>query len=827
MIISVNWLRKYVDIDMPIEELATLIGARLVEIESVTSLHDKYRDVVVAKVITREPIKDSDHLSLTTIDDGGKVKDVERNDKGHVQVVCGAPNIKAGQTVAWLPPKTIVPETHGTREPFVLGARKLRGFMSNGMIASAKELDLFDDHTGIVELPLDLRAGESFSSALELDDYLLDIENKSLTHRPDTFGIIGLAREVAGISGKKFDTPDWLKNTNTPTYSGKTQLTASIQNSELSDRYSLVVLDNVDVGKPTPLWMQSYLARSNVRPINVVVDILNYTMLLTGQPLHAFDYDKTAKLTDGNVDIAVRAGNGRETLTLLDGKEITLDKTDIVITASDKPIALAGAMGGASTAVDSDTNRIIIESATFNLYNLRTTQMRHGIFSEAITRFTKGQPAQLTAPVLAETVRLLEEYAGATPASKVVDVYPSKQKQPTITVSLQSINELLGTNFDSNEVTAILERVEFEVAIKSPATFLITPPYWRADIRIPEDIIEEVGRLSGFDEITPTLPSRDMRATRPSSFDQFRNTVRQQLIRAGANEVLTYSFIHGDMMKKVGQNDRAAYKIINSLSPELQYYRQSLTPSLLSHVYSNIRAGFKQFALFEINKVHTKQEPLTDENVPAELDSLGFVITRAGKQTDSAYYSAKQHLEYVARQLGIELGFDQLEENHKYPTTQGFEYRRSARVYEKKSRERIGVVGEYRRSVQKEFKLPPHTAGFELDMHALYQIAKDDDLSYEPLSKFPSTERDICFQVKASTMYADVFAVLEKELAHDEFTISLEPVDIYQAKDAKVKNITLRAVIGSHLRTLTHSEVNSFFDKATKKAASKLSATIV
>ncbi|HRQ86821.1 MAG TPA: phenylalanine--tRNA ligase subunit beta, partial [Candidatus Saccharibacteria bacterium] len=627
MIISVNWLKKYVDIDMPIEELATLIGARLVEIESITSLHDKYRDVVVAKVVTCEPIKDSDHLSLTTIDDGGKVKDVERNEKGHIQVVCGAPNVKEGQTVAWLPPGSVVPETHGSSEPFVLGARKLRGFMSNGMIASAKELDLFDDHTGIVELPLNLRAGESFSKALELDDYLLDIENKSLTHRPDTFGIIGLAREIAGIAGKKFDTPDWLKNTDTPAYSGKTPLTAAIQDSELSDRYGVVVLDDVDVSKQSPLWMQSYLARSNIRPINVVVDILNYTMLLTGQPLHAFDYDKTAKLAGGDVDIAVRGGNGRETLTLLDGKEITLDKTDIVITASDKPIALAGAMGGASTAVDEETKRIIIESATFNLYNLRTTQMRHGIFSEAITRFTKGQPAELSAPVLAETVRLLEEYAGATPASKVIDVYPAKQKQPTISVSLQQVNDLLGTDFDSNEVTAILERVEFDVSIKSPATFLVTPPYWRADIHISEDIIEEVGRLSGFDEISPTLPHRDMRATRPSSFDQFRGTVRKQLVRAGANEVLTYSFIHGDMMKKVGQNDRLAYKIVNSLSPELQYYRQSLTPSLLAHVYSNIRAGFKQFALFEMNKVHTKQEPLTDEKVPAELDSLGFVIT--------------------------------------------------------------------------------------------------------------------------------------------------------------------------------------------------------
>jgi len=207
MIISVNWLKKFTDIDVSIEELASLIGERLVEIEEVVHIGDKYKDVIVAKVVECAPLEGSDHLNVTKIDDGGVAKDVERDENGLVQVVCGAPNVKAGMFVAWLAPNTVVPETYGSAEPFVLGAKSLRGVMSNGMLASARELDLYDDHSGILEIDKDTKPGASFAELYELDDYLLDIENKSLTHRPDTFGVIGFARQVAGIQGKEFNTP--------------------------------------------------------------------------------------------------------------------------------------------------------------------------------------------------------------------------------------------------------------------------------------------------------------------------------------------------------------------------------------------------------------------------------------------------------------------------------------------------------------------------------------------------------------------------------------------------------------------------------------------
>lgn len=811
MIISLNWLKKYTDIDLPSSELATLIGARLVEIEEVKELAEKYKDVVVAKVIECDPIKDSDHLHVTKIDDGGKVKNVQRDEKGYVQVVCGASNVKKGQTVAWLPPGSTVPETFGTDEPFVLGAKKLRGFTSNGMIASIKELDLFDDHSGILELDRGLLAGQSFAESLELDDVILDIENKSLTHRPDTFGIIGFAREVAGIQAKKFETPAWLldESPKLDTKGKALELTVAIDDPELSSRYQAIVLDGINKKATTPLLIQTYLSRSGVRPINPVVDVTNYLMLLTGQPLHAFDYDKVVKI-GGKPEIHVRSGQKGETVELLDGRVIELDVSDIVIAAGKTAIGLAGAMGGSSTEIDETTERIIVESASFNLYNLRTTQMRHGIFSEAITRFTKGQSPVQTAPVLAEAVRLMGEWAGAEAASTIKDDYPNTVRLRPIDVELKNdINEFLGINAGMEEVVSTLETVGFVVQVKEPHTVRATPPYWRADIHIPEDVVEEIGRLNGFDSINPTLPGRDFTAVSPDFFDKIRLRLQNLLTRAGANEVLTYSFVHGDIMKKATQNVDEAYRIVNSISPDLQYYRQSLMPSLLTNIHPNVKAGYNHFALYELNKFHTKKHDLTDEKVPKELDSLAFVVVdKKPLDEGAAYYEAKKYLDYIASEFSLEFMYTPLESNSDYPVARPYEPKRSARVSDKATGERIGVIGEFRRSVQKSFKLPVHIAGFEIATRAIAKLAAMQSSAYRPSSKFPSTQRDICFQVNLEVSYQQIIDAVQSGLATVDLDWRIEPVDIYQPNGKQVKNITIRLELASMDRTLTSENAN-------------------
>jgi phenylalanyl-tRNA synthetase beta chain len=829
MIISTNWLKKFTDIDVSIDELAELIGSRLVEIEQVIDLGAKYKGVVIAKVVECNPLPESDHLNVTKIDDGNVAKDVERDENGLVQVVCGAPNVHAGMTVVWLPPSSTVPETFADKEPFVLDARKLRGVMSNGMLASAKELDLFDDHTGILEIDKDVVPGTKFADAYELNDYLLDIENKSLTHRPDTFGIVGFAREVAAIQGKAFETPkrlkldsiEWtLKEGDEPTPK------VTIDNPELSNRYQAVVLTNVDSKAKSPLETQTYLARVGVRPHSAVVDATNYLMMVAAQPLHAFDYDKLKAVNNGQIDIHVRGGRPGEKLILIDGREIELSENDIVIANGETAVALAGAMGGQATEIDDNTTNVLLESATFNLYNLRNTQMRHGIFSEAITRFTKGQPAGLTEPVLAEAVGLLSVSAGAKRASDVADTYPNPVQPVKVQVRADDLNEALGTKFTTDEIVRSLTNVEFDVNTDDKDTMNVTAPYWRSDIHISEDINEEVGRLNGFDLIAPTLPLRDFTAVSPSGFDEFRARVRKILARAGANEVLTYSFVHGDLLQKAGQKVENSYKITNSISPDLQYYRLTLTPSLLSLIHPNSKAGFDTFALFEINKTHSKRFGMDDDETPKETDLLALTVT--GKTDAGAtYYQAKKLLDYLGSSLGLELVYSPIDSDPGYDESAPFDHRRSSMVSDKASGEYIGIIGEYKSSVKKSFKLTDYTAGFELDPRALHKASQTTGSGYQPLSRYPSTERDICFQVSQNTTYDQLKQATEEGLRFSALDSLVAPLDIYQPDDGETKNITFRIRLTSSERTLNGDEVATVMKQLTDHVATQLNATVV
>ena len=830
MIISLNWLKQLTSINGSADELATLIGARLVEIEEVIDLGKKYQDVIIAKIISVEKHPDADKLQVVQIDDGKKTKNVKRLENGLVQVVCGAPNVKVGMLVAWLPPGAAVPETFNS-EPFVLEARKLRGVVSNGMLASAKELDFGEDHSGIIKIDKKANPGDSFAELYELNDYLFDIENKSLTHRPDCFGVIGFAREVAAIQGSAFSTPKWLTQLE-PTLANKSKqddlyLSASVDNSDICARYQAVVLSGVDAKMPSPLQIQSYLARVGMKPISAAVDTTNYLMMLTGQPLHAFDYDKfVAVSSTKKADVVVRESKKGEKLKLLDGREIELSSSDIIICAGKTPVALAGAMGGASTEVDENTKNILLESATFNLYKLRTTQMRHAIFSEAITRFSKGQSAAQTAPVLASAVRMLQDIIGAKRASDVVDVCKKKYTAKPIVVSLSKIEKTLGIELELDEIAEPLETTEFLLHVVNE-DIEVTPPYWRQDVHIAEDVIEEIGRIRGFDTIDPTLPKRDFTAITPGEFDVFRSKLRELLIRTGANEILTYSFVHGDMLQKAGQKLEDSYRITNSISPDLQYYRQSLTPSLLSLVHSNIKNGFDEFTLFEMNKAHNKVHGLDKENVPGEVNMLATVITSKKPKAGAPYFQVKKTLEYIGEYLGLKLEYKTMNKDPGYPVTAPFEYKRSALVYDQTSGEFVGMVGEYKRSVIKNFKLPLYSAGLELDPEGLLKAVKKQENRYTPLGRFPGTWQDVCFQVKPSQTYGDIISVAKEVLQREPFEWKVSAVDIYEPEDGSFKNITIRIYLTDHKKTITTDVANTVIAKVIASAQKTLHAKVV
>jgi phenylalanyl-tRNA synthetase beta chain len=453
--------------------------------------------------------------------------------------------------------------------------------------------------------------------------------------------------------------------------------------------------------------------------------------------------------------------------------------------------------------------------------------MRHGIFSEAITRFTKGQPAELTAHVLIAAIHLINKWAGATPLTNITDIYPNKSDSPTIQVSRALINDTLGTDITMSQITKTLEDAEFTVSIGSQDSINIKAPYWRSDIHINEDIVEEVGRLNGFDNINPTLPTRNFTATKPSDFDIFRAKIRKVLVRAGANEILTYSFVHSDVLKKANQDIKNSYRITNSISPDLQYYRQTLTPSLLNLINPNIRQGYDNFAIFEVNKVHQKQNGLTDENVPVETDTLALVIANKNKVAGSSYYHTKRLLDHLCESLGLELLYSVMSSETKSALSSPLEYRHSAQLTDKRTGLPIGMIGEFKKSVSRNFKLPEYTSGFEIDTRALFDATRSISGNYQPLSRYPASERDICFQVTKDTPYAQIVDLANAALEESSLETHISPVDIYQPDGSETKNITIRIKLVSHDHTLTSEYITSVISSVTDSVVANTNATII
>ena len=827
MKVSLNWLRQFTDIDISVDELVEKIGTQLGAVEEVIDLGKKYQGVVVAKVVGCEKHPNADKLSVCAIDDGAITPDVNRDEKGYVQVVCGAPNVRSGLTVAWLPPGSTVPSSVD-KDPFVLEARELRGVVSNGMLASASELAISDDHSGIVELDTDAAPGSSFAEAYQLNDYIIDIENKMFTHRPDCFGMLGVAREVAGIQHKAFKSPDWYLEPLGRVKPGRTKLPLQIKN-ELTDvvpRFMAVAMADVTV-KPSPFTMQTYLSRVGLRPINNIVDITNYIMFLTGQPTHAYDADKLQKY--GDLSLETRMSRKGDKINLLNGKEVELqDDTTILITSNDVPVGIAGVMGGADTEVDETTKNIVIECANFDMYSIRRTSMKYGLFTDAVTRFNKGQSKLQNERVIEETVAMVQSLGTAQVASEVMDVHAGLVELKPVVTTTEFINERLGTALEAKEITDLLQNVECVVHAKV-SELSITPPFWRTDIEIAEDIVEEVGRLYGLDRLPLQLPGRDLTPVVPDVLLSAKANARKVLSRAGANEVLTYAFVHGDLLAKSGQDKTKAFRLTNALSPDLQYYRLSMQPSLLEKVHPNIKAGYGEFVLFELGKVHSKTE-VGDDGLPKEFDRLALVFAMdpktAKSQTAGApYYAAKQYLETM---FGNELRYEPVTgsklANHPMfsQLLAPFEPARAAIVF--KGEMLVGVVGEYKSSVRKALKLPEYCAGFETFLSPLLKEAEESD--YVAVSRFPKVEQDITLKVPTELPYSELANSLTDSLYKLENThFKLKPLDIFQkTDDATHKQVSFRLSISSYERTLTAEQVNSLLDDAAAQAKTTLKA---
>lgn len=827
MKVSVNWLREYLDFELPAtDELVERIGAQLGAVEEVIDLSGKYQGAVLVKVVECAPLENSDHLNLCFIDDGGVVDGVARRDDGLVQVVCGAPNVAAGLTVVWLPPGSTVPSTYDT-DPFVLEARELRGAVSNGMLASPKELALGDSHEGLLIIDGEYQPGASFAETFKLNDQIIDIENKMFTHRPDCFGQLGVAREVAGILGRPFVSPsEYLTPGVVEARDGELKLDVRNDVPELVPRFMAQVFENIAIG-PSPIWMQAYLARVGVRPINNVVDITNYFMLLTGQPSHAYDYDKVASLSGGDgAHLVVRHPEKDEQLTLLSGKTITPRSEAIMIATDRQAIGVGGVMGGADTEVDANTKNIILEVATFDMYSVRRTSMAHGLFTDAVTRFNKGQSPLQNDRVMAMIADQLIKDAQAAPATlhDLNGVSDKSAVHAPVRVEAQFVNDRLGLNLTADDMATLLTNVEFAVQISDEA-LTVTAPFWRTDIEIAEDVVEEIGRLHGFDKLPLVLPHRDITPAPQNPLLKQKAAIRASLTKVGANELLTYSFVHGDLISKAAQKPEQAFKLSNALSPDLQYYRLSALPSLLDKVHGNIKAGHSQFALFELSKAHGTAH-LNKDGLPLEFEDLDLVFASKQTQAGAAFYRAKAYLDVLAMDLGLALMYQPFDKDPDDPITDPYDLSRSAQVLV--DNQVLGIVGEFKASVRRNFKLPAYSAGFSVSQQRLLQAGGQTASRYRSLPRFPKVEQDICLRVPADTSYKSLFDVVMDTLNNSkpaDTTFSVGALDIFQREDdAAHKQITFRVSLVSHERTLTDQEMAKLLQQVAERAGSEVKA---
>lgn len=810
MLISLNEIKKYVEIPSTVsnQELIELIGSRLVEIEEVIDLAPKYKGAYIAKVVKCDPIEGT-HLNLCQIDAGAVT--AEFSDGETVQVVCGAPNVHSGMLAVWLTPGAIVPSTYG-HENFRLGKRKLQGYESNGMLAGADELDFDNEHKAIAEIdPKIARPGDSLADIFALDDLILDVENKSLTHRPDCFGLIGFAREIAGILGIKFNEPAVFENLEAKLPPSTLDLQVKIEGDDLCPRYSCAVFDLTRHEPSKYLTREAvFLAKAGMRAIDPMVDLTNIIMLETGQPLHAFDYDKLFTVGGAKTPaIVVRAAKDGESLQLLDGKTIACTPDDILITSNNVPVALAGAMGGKNTEIDASTTRVVLESATFSLYHLRKTQMAHGIFSEAITRFTKGQPAAMTLPVLSETIQRL----GVEPLT-MVDECPGKVKPNTIKLTDSQINSLLGTEYDVETISQTLENVGFEVE-EAGDVLAVTSPLWRTDIHIAEDIIEEVGRLLGFDNIPLALPKKPFSGTESSPLWQLKQELRGILSdRLAMHELLTYSFISRDLLEKVGQDPDDSYEIVNSISPELQCFRQQIVPSLLDKVRENIKSGHKDFTLYEINQVSLKSSGLTDEGTPVLKNHLGIVSL-------NDFYELKARILALFKSLKLNIEYRAIPSetaNHD----PYLEPKRSAEILVGDTK--IGAFGEIKAAVLRRFKLEPVISACEINLDKIAQLPRDRATDFK-ISRFPFVERDLTLKVSTVAQFGRFDQAILTMLSAENLIAEVAPVSVYQA-DPATKNISFHLRFSSPERTLDQDQISAIMKKVTV-AVTQLGAEIV
>ncbi|MBN4064830.1 phenylalanine--tRNA ligase subunit beta, partial [Dehalococcoides mccartyi] len=642
MKVPVSWLSEYVDIDMSLDDLAhrlTMSGNEVDAIERTGWIDN----VVVGHVKAIAPHPDADRLRLVTVDHGS----------GTAEVVCGAPNVTEGQKIVYASIGAVLHDAYAEEagKTKKLKRSKIRGVVSDGMVCSVKELGIGDDHDGILVLDDDAVVGTPIGEIL--GEAVLDIE---LTpNRPDCLGVVGVARDVSAITGNPLKQPNIEFEATGPDVN--TLATVEIADPDLCLRYTATVIQNVKVG-PSPQWLQDRLTAIGERPINNLVDITNFVMFELGQPLHAFDLDKVV-----DKKIIVRRATEGEKLVTLDGKERKLGGEMLVIADPDRSIGLAGVMGGANSDISESTSNVILESATFDGVNNRKTAHSLELGSQATLRFEKSLRTGLSEVGLRRATKLIQEIVGGTVASGIIDIYPGAgTEQQSVRLDRSRVSRVLGIDVESDQIESTLGNLGFDLESDSEG-WDVSIPYWRPDISIPEDMVEEIARIVGYDNIPATTLGGRPPQWQPQPEMDLRTRVTDALVQAGMRETISYSATTTEGEDRVGipSETPSALKLKNPISSDHAVMRRTLREAILDTVSRNSRTWRGPIAMFETGRVFLDYgEGLPEERQMAVGAFAGprNELHWDASSAQSDFYDAKGVVESVLADLGIEATFE-------------------------------------------------------------------------------------------------------------------------------------------------------------------------
>jgi phenylalanyl-tRNA synthetase beta chain len=798
---SYNWLKKLSGTKLSAEKVAELLTMHSFELESLTKVGGNFENIVIGKILEIKKHPNADKLQLVKVDVGKRAPSSPHPSpqavEGAIGIVCGAWNIKVGDKV----PVALV----GAKLPsgLVIKEAEIRGVKSFGMLCAEDELGLGTDHSGIMILDKEAKVGNTLTKELEMEDILIELD--ILANRGhDALSHISIAREICALEGRKM--AESIKSTKSKKSlkSIKSKvLSVEVKDKKICPRYFAAVMENIEV-KESPAWIKSVFRNLGIKSINNIVDATNYVMLELGQPLHAFDLDRLTnkeRIKDESARIIIRSAKDGEEIKLLDGSVKKLENEDIVIANENKILALAGVMGGEDSGINKDTKTIVIESANFNPRNIRKTRMRLGLQTDASMRFEKGIDPNLAEMAMARVVEIISWMDGKVEGA--IDFYPNKIKPWKIKLNLDYVKKLLGEEIRSDKVLMILRNLNLGTKKIGSEKIEVEIPTIRIDLKTQEDLIEEVGRVYGYENIKPQVPHAPVQTPEIDGNRLFVRNLKNILCGTGFSEVYNYSFYsrRDSELAQVGAIEHL--ELSNPINPNQELMRVNLIIGLIKNAVTNWK-NFSSFRIFEIGRSYRAK----NNDLPEEKMMLaGILADKEGKKQKAyEFYELKGMVETLLQSSGFSNWyFDEFNPASDDTLATLWHEGRTAEIKIEGTDETVGFIGELNPLVLTEFGIHERLAAFEIDIEKLLREVLSE-CEYQPIRKYPAVERDISMLVESDVRVDDVLRSIQK--GGGNLVLDVDLFDIYDLPDEERTSFAFHISFGADERTLESQEVD-------------------